>query len=73
MGSPDLQEFTAARPQNLYARRNSALCSLSVTHNVYSRSKHAALMFYSVTLTMAADAILFEIGMNTSTLTKFAA
>jgi hypothetical protein len=31
MGSADLQEFTAARTQNLYARRCSALASLSVT------------------------------------------
>jgi hypothetical protein len=31
MGSPDLQEFAAARKQNLYARRSSALSSLSVT------------------------------------------
>jgi hypothetical protein len=31
LGSPDLQEFSAARTQNLYARRNSALASLSVT------------------------------------------
>jgi hypothetical protein len=31
MGSPDLQEFAAARTQNLYARRSSALSSLSVT------------------------------------------
>jgi hypothetical protein len=31
MGSPDLQEYAAVRMQNLYARRSSALCSLSVT------------------------------------------
>jgi hypothetical protein len=31
MGSPDLQEFAAARTQNLYARRTSALGSLPVT------------------------------------------
>jgi hypothetical protein len=31
IGSPDLQEFAAARTQNLYARGSSALSSLSVT------------------------------------------
>jgi hypothetical protein len=31
MGSPDLQEFAAARTQNLYARRSSVLNSLSFT------------------------------------------
>jgi hypothetical protein len=30
MGSSDLQEFAAARMQNLYLRRSSALGSLSV-------------------------------------------
>jgi hypothetical protein len=30
-GSPDLQEFAAARTQNLYARCSSPLCSVSVT------------------------------------------
>jgi hypothetical protein len=31
MGSPDLREFASACTQNLYVRRSSALCSLSVT------------------------------------------
>jgi hypothetical protein len=31
ISSPDLQEFAAARTQNLYVRRSSALASLSVT------------------------------------------
>jgi hypothetical protein len=30
MGSPDMQEFAAGRTQNFYARRSSALWSLSV-------------------------------------------
>jgi hypothetical protein len=31
IGSPDLQELAAARTQNIYTRRSSALASLSVT------------------------------------------
>jgi hypothetical protein len=68
MGSPDLQEFAAARTQNLHARRSSALGSLSIkslcTHDVYPCSYRAVSMFYSVQLTMAADAILFELGVR---------
>jgi mRNA-degrading endonuclease toxin of MazEF toxin-antitoxin module len=33
-------------------------------HNVYPRSKRTASMFYSVPLTIAADAILFELGVR---------
>jgi hypothetical protein len=59
-----LQEFAAACPQNLYARRSSALFSLSVTHNVYLSSERAASMFCSVPLTMAAEAILVDLGVR---------
>jgi hypothetical protein len=67
MGSPDLHEFAAARMQNLYSHRSSALCALSVMlmHEQCVSdpcSRHAALMFYSIRLTITAVAKIFELG-----------
>jgi hypothetical protein len=59
MGSADLPEPAAARQQNSYAFRSSALYSSSVTL-LYARrvsaKLRAASMFYSIPLSLCDDA-----------------